>query len=108
MDGQHSVQKKSPKQLYLRLVAGSCATKATATGHSEVLRSTGVPKGSFYYYFDSKKILPCKSLTTLTKPTAKSCRVYLEDKLQALDRLKAIVKEGRRQLIQTTAAKAAW
>ena len=76
------------------------------TGIQEVLDSTGVPKGSFYYYFDSKEDFALQIIDHFDKTYSDQLRVFLEDKgLKPIERLKAYCDEGRRNLVLNNCSK---
>jgi TetR/AcrR family transcriptional repressor of nem operon len=69
------------------------------TGIQEVLECTGVPKGSFYYYFDSKEDFGVQIIDYFDKNYSEHLRQFLENKkLTPLERLRAYCEEGRRGL----------
>jgi TetR/AcrR family transcriptional repressor of nem operon len=69
------------------------------TGIQEVLETTGVPKGSFYYYFDSKEDFGVQIIEYFDKTYSEHLRQYLENKkLTPTERLRAYCEEGRQSL----------
>lgn len=84
------------------LEAGACimVTKGyNNTGIQEVLEATGVPKGSFYYYFDSKEDFATQIIDHFDNTQTEKLKHYLEDrKLNPLERLKAYCNAGRKAL----------
>src|ERR1700737_838949 len=65
------------------------------TGIQEVLESTGVPKGSFYHYFDSKEDFGLQVIEHFYQNYAEKLRHYLDDKkYNAVERLKNYCVEG--------------
>lgn len=69
------------------------------TGIQEVLEATGVPKGSFYYYFDSKEDFALQIIEHFDSTYAEQLKRFLDDKkLNALERLKSYCNEGRKAL----------
>lgn len=67
----------------------------TNTGIQEVLDSIGVPKGSFYHYFDSKEDFGLQIIDHFDVNYNECLRTYLEDKaLQPLERLRKYCDEG--------------
>lgn len=71
----------------------------TNTGIQEVLETTGVPKGSFYYYFDSKEDFALQVIDYSDANYAEYLKKYFEDKtLSPIERLKAYCNEGKKSL----------
>src|SRR5271156_3493588 len=69
------------------------------TGIQEVLEATGVPKGSFYYYFDSKEDFGVQIIDYFDMNYSEHLRQFLENKkLTPLERLRAYCEEGRHLL----------
>lgn len=69
------------------------------TGIQEVLESTGVPKGSFYYYFDSKEDFALQIIEHFDTTYADQLKGFLEDAaLNPLERLRAYCTAGRKAL----------
>ncbi len=65
------------------------------TGIQEVLDSIGVPKGSFYYYFDSKEDFGLQIIDHFDVSYSERLRKCLEDKsIQPLERLRGYCEEG--------------
>jgi len=70
-----------------------------ATGIDEVLKRSGVPKGSFYHYFKSKQEFGEAVLENYLRFLGKKLDRTLGDKtLAPLDRLHAFVEEAKRGL----------
>jgi TetR/AcrR family transcriptional repressor of nem operon len=59
-----------------------------ATGIDTVLKQAGVPKGSFYYYFDSKEDFGLAIIDTFAAEYDEKLRLFLED--EAVSPLKRI------------------
>jgi TetR/AcrR family transcriptional regulator, transcriptional repressor for nem operon len=71
------------------------------TGIMEVLQKTGVPKGSFYYYFDSKEEFGLQIINYFNDNIIAKKRIPLEDKsVPPLQRLRNYCEEVRRMLEQ--------
>ncbi len=69
----------------------------TNTGIQEVLESTGVPKGSFYYYFDSKEDFALQVIDYKDASYAEYLKKFFDDKsLSPIERLKAYCNEGKK------------
>lgn len=67
----------------------------SATGLDEVLRSAGVPKGSFYYYFPSKEAFGSELISRYAAYfAAKLDRHFRNDLLSPLNRLKAFIADA--------------
>jgi TetR/AcrR family transcriptional repressor of nem operon len=65
------------------------------TGIQEVLDSIGVPKGSFYYYFDSKEDFGLQIIDYFDVNYNEQLRLVLEDKsLQPVERLRKYCDDG--------------
>ena len=76
------------------------------TGIMEVLQRTGVPKGSFYYYFDSKEEFGLQIINYFNDNYVIKKRVPLEDKtVSPIQRLRTYCDEARRQLEQNECRK---
>lgn len=66
------------------------------TGIQEVLQKTGVPKGSFYYYFDSKEDFGLQIINSFDESYSQRLRMFLDDKSKSpVERLKWYCEEGR-------------
>jgi TetR/AcrR family transcriptional repressor of nem operon len=69
------------------------------TGIQEVLQATGVPKGSFYYYFDSKEDFGLQIINQFEERFNEKLRSCLDDKsLSPVSRLKKYCEDGRKNL----------
>ena len=76
------------------------------TGIMEVLQKTGVPKGSFYYYFDSKEEFGLAIINYFNDNHVVKKRIPLEDKsVSPIQRLRNYCEELRRQLEQNECRK---
>lgn len=68
----------------------------TATGVEEILTSAGVPKGSLYYYFDSRDALVLALIDAYAEYFAHKLDRWFEDEQRApLDRLRACLADAR-------------
>jgi TetR/AcrR family transcriptional regulator, transcriptional repressor for nem operon len=68
----------------------------SATGLEEVLRSAGVPKGSFYHYFASKDAFGAELIDTYAAYFVRKLdRWLLDEKTAPLQRLKNFVADAR-------------
>jgi len=71
----------------------------SATGIDEILKSIGVPKGSFYHYFESKDRFGLELIDSYSRALkGKLNRFLLDDTLQPLDRLKAYMTDAERSM----------
>jgi len=69
------------------------------TGIQEVLQRVNVPKGSFYYYFDSKEEFGLAIIDLFDQMYTEKVRTSLDDKNRTpLDRLRTYCEEGRKNL----------
>src|SRR4051794_12854838 len=69
------------------------------TGIQEVLQKTGVPKGSFYYYFDSKEEFGLEIINAFDAGYTDKVNKFLNDKtLSPVQRLRAYCEAGRENL----------
>lgn len=67
------------------------------TGIQEVLQTTGVPKGSFYYYFDSKEDFGLKIIDYFEQQYNQKLCLYLDDKSKSsVERLRAYCEDGKK------------
>jgi TetR/AcrR family transcriptional regulator, transcriptional repressor for nem operon len=66
------------------------------TGIQEILQRTGVPKGSFYYYFDSKEEFGLEIINAFDIGYTEKVSKYLNDKsLTPVDRLRKYCEDSR-------------
>lgn len=78
----------------------------TNTGISEVLKKVNVPKGSFYYYFDSKEDFALEIINTVdTFYTAQVLSVLKDDSIPASKRLKNYCKAGKEMILESECKK---
>src|SRR5579885_2187760 len=69
------------------------------TGIQEVLQKVGVPKGSFYYYFDSKEDFGLQIIDLFDQMYSEKARTSLDDKTKSpVERLRTYCEEGRKNL----------
>lgn len=67
-----------------------------ATGIDEVLKRVGVPKGSFYHYFDSKEAFGAALIERYASYFARKLeRHFIDESMRPLDRLKAFVDDAQ-------------
>ena len=67
-----------------------------ATGIDEILRGVGIPKGSFYHYFDSKEAFGAELIDRYGAYFARKLHHHLGDpSLSPLERLKAFVSDAQ-------------
>src|SRR5271156_2303007 len=92
--------KESTKELLLEAGTQIMLLKGyNNTGIMEVLQSTGVPKGSFYYYFDSKEDFGLQIINYFDRMYAEKLRIYLSDQsLSPVARLRKYCEEGQKNL----------
>jgi TetR/AcrR family transcriptional repressor of nem operon len=75
-------------------------------GLSEILRRAGVPKGSFYHYFESKEDFGVALIERESAEHLECLRPLVEDTARSpLDRLRAIFETGREDCIQNGPAR---
>lgn len=68
----------------------------SATGIDEVLKRVGVPKGSFYHYFDSKEAFGAELIARYASYFAyKLERHFTDESKRPLERLRAFVEDAR-------------
>src|ERR1700733_12215279 len=71
------------------------------TGISEVLISVGVPKGSFYHYFDSKEDFALAIISHTHELYAQNmARIFGDRSLTAIERLKKYFSESHRDMLE--------
>jgi TetR/AcrR family transcriptional repressor of nem operon len=90
------------KEELLRSGVAALTEKGFASvGLDEILRKVGVPKGSFYYYFDSKNDFVTRVLQRYDERFLKGLDFYLNDKkLSARDGLIAFMENAKRNVIK--------
>jgi TetR/AcrR family transcriptional regulator, transcriptional repressor for nem operon len=67
----------------------------SATGIDEILRAAGVPKGSFYHYFQSKEAFGAELIQRYAEYFAQKLdRHFLNDLLSPLNRLRAFIADA--------------
>ncbi|MCW8905530.1 acrylate utilization transcriptional regulator AcuR [Sedimenticola sp.] len=67
-----------------------------ATGIDEILRRVGVPKGSFYYYFDSKEVFGIELIESYANYFARKLDKWLLDEsCPAMERIANFVADAR-------------
>ncbi len=76
------------------------------TGIMEVLQSTGVPKGSFYYYFDSKEDFGLQIINHTHVTYQDKIKACLEDvSMTPVERLRKYCEEGMQMFEQNACRK---
>jgi len=75
------------------------------TGIMEVLQSTGVPKGSFYYYFDSKEDFGMQIINHYDATYSEKLKVLLDETKSPLNLLRSYCEESMRNLEQNACRK---
>ncbi len=69
----------------------------SATGIDEILKSTGVPKGSFYNFFSSKEAFGAELIRLYAQYFARKLdRFFLDESLTPLERLEAFCEDAER------------
>lgn len=69
----------------------------SATGIEEILQSSGVPKGSFYHYFDSKEAFGAELIKSYAEYFARRLdRFLLNEERSPLDRLKDFADDAEK------------
>ena len=78
----------------------------TNTGISEVLKKVNVPKGSFYYYFDSKEDFAIEIINCVNAHYTNEVLSILKDKsVSPMRRLKNYCKVGKEMLLESQCKK---
>ncbi|WP_461521953.1 acrylate utilization transcriptional regulator AcuR [Porticoccus sp.] len=71
----------------------------SATGIDEILKSIGVPKGSFYHYFESKDRFGLELIDSYSRVLkGKLNRFLLDETIQPLDRLMAYMTDAEKSM----------
>lgn len=71
----------------------------SGVGIDEILRTAGVPKGSFYHYFDSKESFGGELITAYADYfAARLDRWFLDSSLSPLDRLRGFIRDASRNM----------
>lgn len=86
------------RQLLIRTGLAALTEKGYAgVGVEEILRSAGVPKGSFYHCFDSKEAFGAELIAAYADYfAARLDRWFLDTTLSPLDRLRGFMKDASR------------
>ncbi|MBL8858231.1 MAG: TetR family transcriptional regulator C-terminal domain-containing protein [Planctomycetes bacterium] len=75
-------------------------------GLAEILRRAGVPKGSFYHYFQSKEDFGVAMIERESAEYVECMRPLVEDHARSpLERLRAVFETGREECIKNGAAR---
>jgi TetR/AcrR family transcriptional repressor of nem operon len=70
------------------------------SGISEVLASVGVPKGSFYYYFESKEDFALAMISYASERNAEGMsKIFDDTSIKAIDRLKKYFTDCRIDMV---------
>ena len=78
----------------------------TNTGIMEVLSTVGVPKGSFYHFFESKEEFALAIIAyTDSLYAAKSAKIFSDSSLNSVEKLKKYCQESREGLAQNECRK---
>lgn len=86
------------RELLLRAGVAALTEKGfVAAGIDQILRSVGVPKGSFYHYFDSKEAFGAELITRYGDYFARKLERHLTDETipAHLDRLRAFIADAQ-------------
>lgn len=76
------------------------------TGIQEILHSVGVPKGSFYYYFESKEEFALAMIQHLSQVYSRNMAKIFDDKsLKPIERLRAHFLESRKDMVSNECRK---
>jgi TetR/AcrR family transcriptional repressor of nem operon len=69
----------------------------SATGIEEILQSVGVPKGSFYHYFESKEVFGAELIKSYAEYFARRLdHFFLNEERTPIDRLKDFTADAER------------
>jgi TetR/AcrR family transcriptional regulator, transcriptional repressor for nem operon len=92
--------KQSTKEILLELGIQIMLEKGyNNTGIQEVLEKAGVPKGSFYYYFESKEDFGLQIIDHFDQNVSERLRICMEDPERTpLERLKKYCEDGKQML----------
>ncbi len=88
---------RETRELLLRAGLEALTEKGfVATGIDEVLRRVGVPKGSFYHYFESKEAFGIELIERYGAYFARKLeRHFIDESLAPLERLRGFIAEAR-------------
>ncbi|MEM8837226.1 MAG: TetR/AcrR family transcriptional regulator [Pseudomonadota bacterium] len=94
---KHLVGTNETRRDLIRAGVVSLTEKGFAsTGLDEVLKKVGVPKGSFYHYFESKEAFGLTLIHEYDEFFVRRLdRIFLDDSLSPLERLHRFFKESR-------------
>jgi TetR/AcrR family transcriptional repressor of nem operon len=89
-------EQSDTREILLRAGVGILTEKGfCATGIDEILRGVGIPKGSFYHYFDSKEAFGAELIDRYAAYFAcKLQRHFDDDSRSHIERLKAFVSDA--------------
>lgn len=94
---KRSLQSLDTRELLVRAGLAALTEKGfSATGIDEVLKRVGVPKGSFYHYFDSKEAFGAELIERYASYFGyKLERHFTDGSKKPLDRIRAFVDDAR-------------
>lgn len=94
---KHAEGGRETREMLLRAGLEALTEKGfAATGIDEVLRRVGVPKGSFYHYFESKEAFGSELIERYGAYFARKLeRHFTDESLAPLERLRAFVAEAQ-------------
>lgn len=92
VDGDH----RETRAILLRAGVAALTEKGfSATGIDEVLKSVGVPKGSFYHFFESKEAFGAELITLYAEYFVRKLnQFFLDESLPPLQRIEAFCQDA--------------
>lgn len=102
-----SIKESATRERILEAGAQAIAAKSfSGCGLSEILEAAGVPKGSFYHYFDSKEDFGVALIERdMAQYLAELQPILSDRKRSALERLRAVFQMGRDECLSNGAAR---